>query len=124
MFAGLHHVQLAMPTGQEDRAREFFVGVLGMTEVAKPAVLAQRGGAWFRSGGLELHLGVESDFRPARKAHPAILVNDIDTLAKQITTAGYEVRWDDEFPGFRRFYAADPFTNRLEFLEHIPEPVS
>jgi hypothetical protein len=73
VFEGLHHVQLAMPRGAEDVARGFFVGMLGMTEIAKPSALARRGGAWFRAGGLELHLGVEDDFRPARKGHPGIL---------------------------------------------------
>jgi hypothetical protein len=90
VFAGLHHVQLAMPEGQEARARAFFVDVLGITEIDKSASLAARGGASFRTCGREVHLGVEDDFRPAQRAH---------------------------FPGFRRFYAHDPFGNRLEFLE-------
>ncbi len=106
-----------MPVGEEERARHFFVTVLGMNEIAKPAVLAGRGGAWFRAGGLELHLGVESEFRPARKAHPGILVEDVDALSERLAAAGCGVQWDDDFPGFRRFYAADPFDNRLEFLE-------
>ncbi|GAA4924250.1 VOC family protein [Actinomycetospora succinea] len=117
VFTGLHHVQLAMPVGQEDRARAFFVGVLGMTEIEKPPVLAARGGAWFRAGGLELHLGVEDDFRPARKAHPGIMVDDLDALAGRLEHAGQDVTRDRDFPGFRRFYAHDPFGNRLEFLE-------
>lgn len=117
MFAGLHHAQLAMPQGEEARAREFFVGVLGMTEIVKPPVLAERGGAWFRAGGLELHLGVEPDFRPASKAHPGVLVDDLDALGNQLVAAGHRVQFDDDFPGFRRFYATDPFGNRLEFLE-------
>ncbi|NKY04561.1 glyoxalase [Gordonia polyisoprenivorans] len=117
MFKGLHHMQLAMPAGEEDRARAFFVDVLGMAEVGKPAVLAERGGVWFRAGGLELHLGVESDFRPARKAHPGILVDDLDALFQRLAGAGYSVQPDGDFPGFRRFYATDPFDNRLEFLE-------
>ena len=117
MFAGLHHAQLAMPQGEEARAREFFVGVLGMTEIAKPPVLAERGGAWFRAGGLELHLGVEPDFQPARKAHPGVLVDDLDALGNQLVAAGHRVQFDDDFPGFRRFYATDLFGNRLEFLE-------
>lgn len=117
MFAGLHHVQLAMPPGEEERARAFFVGVLGMTEIDKPPVLARRGGAWFRAGGLELHLGVEDDFAPARKAHPGILVDDLDALARRLDDAGQPVAHDRDFPGFRRCYAHDPFGNRLEFLE-------
>lgn len=114
---GLHHVQLAMPRGAEAAARKFFVGVLGMTEIDKPPVLAARGGAWFRAGGLELHLGVEEDFRPARKGHPGILVTDLDDVVLRLRDAGQDVTWDGDFPGFRRVYAHDPFGNRLEFLE-------
>ncbi|MGY1605619.1 MULTISPECIES: VOC family protein [unclassified Geodermatophilus] len=117
MFEGLHHVQLAMPRGEEAAARAFFAGVLGMTEVDKPPVLAARGGAWFRSGGLELHLGVEDDFGPARKAHPGILVADLDEVVRRLASAGQDVTWDADFPGFRRVYAHDPFGNRLEFLQ-------
>lgn len=116
-FTGVHHVQLAMPPGREQAARDFYAGVLGMTEVAKPAPLARRGGAWFRAGAVEIHLGVEDDFAPARKAHPGILVSGLDRLASHLTAAGHPVHRDDAFPGFRRFYAADPFGNRLEFLE-------
>ncbi|KPI04872.1 Glyoxalase-like domain containing protein [Actinobacteria bacterium OK074] len=121
-FDRLHHVQVGMPAGQEDLARSFYAGVLGMTEVAKPPVLAARGGAWFRAEGVELHLGVEQDFRPARKAHPAFLVVDLDALGALLTVHGFEPRWDDDFPGHRRFYADDPFGNRLEFLQPRPEP--
>ena len=117
MFDGLHHMQLAMPSGEEEAARAFFVGVLGMVEIAKPPVLAARGGAWFRSGGLELHLGIEDDFRPARKGHPGILVSDLDDVAGRLRAAGQDVTWDGDFPGFRRVYASDPFGNRLEFLQ-------
>jgi catechol 2,3-dioxygenase-like lactoylglutathione lyase family enzyme len=119
VFTGLHHVQLAMPAGEEEAARGFYAGVLGMTEVAKPPVLAARGGAWFRAGGLELHLGVEDGFVPARKAHPGIAVDDLDALARRVATTGQDVAWDRDFPGFRRFYAHDPFGNRLEFLEPV-----
>lgn len=113
----LHHVQLAIPPGGEDRCRAFWGDVLGMQEVQKPPVLAARGGCWFRGGGLEVHLGVEDDFAPARKAHPGILVRDLRALADTLTEAGVAVTWDPEFPGHDRFYAADPFGNRLEFLE-------
>ncbi|MFD1722315.1 VOC family protein [Amnibacterium endophyticum] len=116
----LHHVQLAMPRGEEEEARAFYAGALGMTEVEKPPVLAARGGCWFRRGGLELHLGVEDPFAPARKAHPGILVEGLVGLAAALEGAGRTVTWDDDFPGHRRFYASDPFGNRLEFLE--PEP--
>ena len=117
MFAGLHHVQLAMPHGEEEAARRFFTGVLGLTEVDKPPVLAARGGAWFRAGGLELHLGVEDDFRPAGKAHPGILVEDLDEVVRRLRGAGQDVTEDGDLPGFRRIYAHDPFGNRLEFLQ-------
>lgn len=117
MFERLHHLQLAMPRGEEWAARAFFGDVLGMTEVDKPPVLAARGGAWFRAGGVELHLGVEDDFRPARKAHPGIVVNDLDKLVARLRRAGQQVSWDGDFPGYRRVYAHDPFGNRLEFLE-------
>jgi len=116
-LAGLHHTQLAIPAGAEPVVREFYGDVLGMAELEKPPVLAARGGCWFRSGGLEIHLGVEQDFRPAKKAHPGILVGDLDALAKRLDTRGVAVEWDDNFPGHRRFYASDPLGNRLEFLE-------
>jgi len=113
----IHHVQLACPPGSEDTLRGFYGGVLGLPEVAKPPVLAARGGCWFRGHGIELHLGVEQDFRPARQAHPGLLVRDLDTWAERLRAAGAPVRFDDDFPGMRRFYTEDPFGNRLEFLE-------
>lgn len=117
VFRGLHHVQLAIPAGAEDRCRAFWGDILGFTELEKPPVLAARGGCWFRGGGLEVHLGVEQDFRPAAKAHPGILVNGLDGVAQRLAECGVEVAWDDDFPGMRRFYAIDPLGNRLEFLE-------
>jgi catechol 2,3-dioxygenase-like lactoylglutathione lyase family enzyme len=120
VFDGLHHMQLAMPRGEEEAARTFFAGVLGMAEIDKPPVLAARGGAWFRAGGLELHLGVEDDFQPARKAHPGILVSDLDEVVRRLRDADQDVTWDADFPGFRRVYAHDPFGNRLEFLQPLP----
>jgi catechol 2,3-dioxygenase-like lactoylglutathione lyase family enzyme len=116
-FDRLHHVQLAMPRGQEAAARAFFVDVLGMTEIQKPPVLAARGGAWFRAGDVELHLGVDDAFVPAAKAHPGFAVNDLDDLVARLAAAGQHLQWDAELPGFRRIYASDPFGNRLEFLE-------
>jgi catechol 2,3-dioxygenase-like lactoylglutathione lyase family enzyme len=113
----IHHVQLACPAGSENALRAFYSGVLGLAEIDKPPVLAQRGGCWFRGHGIELHLGVEADFRPARKAHPGLLVTGLDGWAARLTAAGYPVSYDDEFPGMRRFYASDPHGNRLEFLE-------
>lgn len=94
-------------------------GVLGLSELEKPPVLAARGGCWFRGYGMELHLGVEEDFRPARKAHPGLLVPGLDDWAGRLRDAGYPVLFDDEFPGMRRFYSQDPHGNRLEFLEPI-----
>jgi catechol 2,3-dioxygenase-like lactoylglutathione lyase family enzyme len=116
-FRRLHHVQLAIPAGGEDACRGFWGAVLGLTELEKPPVLAARGGCWFAGGGLEVHLGVEADFAPARKAHPGILVTDLRALATRLEQAGAPVTWDPEFPGHDRFYSADPFGNRLEFLE-------
>ncbi|MEW2247108.1 VOC family protein [Streptomyces sp. NPDC006975] len=117
MITALDHVQLAAPPGSEDALRAFYTGVLGMTEVPKPPALAARGGCWFQAGGVQLHLGVEEDFRPARKAHPGLRVTGIEAYAAQLTAGGAEVVWDDNLPGHRRFYAEDPVGNRLEFLE-------
>jgi catechol 2,3-dioxygenase-like lactoylglutathione lyase family enzyme len=118
-FDRLHHVQLAMPRGEEAAARAFFVDVLGMTEIQKPPALAARGGAWFRAGGVEVHLGVEDAFIPAAKAHPGIAVTDLDDIVARLATAGQHLQWDGELPGYRRIYADDPFGNRLEFLQPL-----
>ena len=115
-YLRLHHAQLAMPAGAEDDARRFYVDALGMVEVEKPRQLASRGGAWFRAGGVELHLGVEHDFRPARKTHPALLTDDLDDVVRRLAGAGQPTRPDETLPGFRRVYAHDPFGNRLELL--------
>jgi catechol 2,3-dioxygenase-like lactoylglutathione lyase family enzyme len=116
----VQHVQLAIPAGGEPASRQFFGDLLGMLELAKPPVLAARGGCWFRAGGVELHLGVEEPFAPARKAHPGILVSGLDELADRLNAAGVPVAPDRELPGYARFYVADPFGNRLEFLEPLP----
>ena len=116
-FQGLHHVQLAIPEGGDERCREFWGTILGLAELEKPPVLAGRGGCWFRGGSFEVHLGVESGFRPAAKAHPGILVSELDAVSGRLEQHGVEVAWDDDFPGMRRFYTSDPFGNRLEFLE-------
>jgi catechol 2,3-dioxygenase-like lactoylglutathione lyase family enzyme len=118
-LVGVHHVQLAAPPGSEPALRDFYVGVLGMTEVPKPPELAKRGGAWFRYGSIELHLGVEEDFRPARKAHPGLLVADLSAYADALERRGVQVAWDDRFPGFRRCYVSDPHGNRLELMEPL-----
>lgn len=116
-ITGLHHVQVTIPAGGEAEARAFYGGVLAMVEVAKPPALAARGGAWFRAGTAELHLGVEEPFRPAAKAHPAFVVTDLDAVAARIAAAGIDGTPDDLFPGHRRLYVTDPFGNRLELLE-------
>jgi len=116
----IHHVQLACPPGSEPALRDFYGGVLGLDEIPKPPTLAARGGCWFGGHGMELHLGVEEDFRPARKAHPGLLVTGLDDWARRLRDAGYPVQFDDGFPGMRRFYSQDPNGNRLEFLEPIP----
>jgi catechol 2,3-dioxygenase-like lactoylglutathione lyase family enzyme len=109
----IDHVQLAAPPGCEDDARAFFGGLLGLPELPKPTALAARGGVWFElGGGQQLHVGVTQDFAPATKAHPAFAVDDLDALAARLG----DVQWDEELPGVRRFYAADPWGNRLEFV--------
>jgi catechol 2,3-dioxygenase-like lactoylglutathione lyase family enzyme len=115
---GIDHVQLAMPAGGEPSARRFYAGLLGLTEIPKPANLAARGGAWFQCGPLQLHLGVEADFRPARKAHPALLVNNLTELLKILTAAGCDIKYDPEtVQGFDRAFTSDPFGNRIELVE-------
>lgn len=114
---GLDHLQLAIPVGGEDRARAFYAGLLGFTEVPKPAVLAGRGGCWFESGAVRLHLGVETDFRPALKAHPAFLVDDLSDLIEQLQAAGVAVNEDKPLAGYERRFVADPFGNRVELMQ-------
>jgi catechol 2,3-dioxygenase-like lactoylglutathione lyase family enzyme len=115
-FTAIDHVQLAMPAGEEDRARAFYVSVLGMAELPKPAALVERGGCWFGSGSVQLHLGVEDDFRPARKAHPALRCRDYDLLIARLRRAGIKVRDDAAIPGMRRCHISDPFGNRIELI--------
>ncbi len=113
---GLHHVQLAMPPGGEAGARAFYGDLLGLEELPKPDQLKPRGGCWFRGAGVEIHLGVEDPFAPARKAHPALLVDDFDGLEARLREAGHEVATDVPLEGFRRFHTSDPFGNRIELL--------
>ncbi|WEK51877.1 MAG: VOC family protein [Candidatus Kaistia colombiensis] len=113
----IDHVQLAMPAGREDEARRFYGDLLGLPELAKPANLARRGGAWFLAGARQLHLGVEADFRPAKKAHPAFLVRDLAELRRHLIANGHTPQDDEPLAGYQRFYVSDPFGNRLEFLE-------
>jgi catechol 2,3-dioxygenase-like lactoylglutathione lyase family enzyme len=116
----LNHVQLPMPPGGEDRARAFYRKVRGLRQIPQPPVLAARGGVWFEIGELQLHLGVESDFRPARKAHPALDVSDFDALAVHCEAADHTPHFDDELSHLRRFNVDDPFGNRLEFIAAVP----
>ncbi|MFL5953865.1 MAG: VOC family protein [Gaiellaceae bacterium] len=116
---GIDHVQVAAPRGCEEEARAFYGGLLGLQELPKPEALSARGGCWFRAGDQELHVGVEEPFAPARKAHPGLVVADLDAAAARLSGAGIEVTPDDSIPGARRFYAADPFGNRLEFRERF-----
>ncbi len=113
----LHHVQLAMPAGREADARAFYLGLLGIPEKPKPRHLAVRGGCWFESGELRLHLGVEQDFTAARKAHPALLVDDLKVLVATLEDAGYRVVEDQPLEGYERRYVDDPFGNRIELME-------
>ncbi|MFZ3558040.1 MULTISPECIES: glyoxalase [unclassified Streptomyces] len=116
-LVGVDHVQLAAPPGSEEILRSFYADDLGMTEVPKPPALAARGGCWFEAGPVRLHLGIDPDFHPARKAHPGLLVRNIEAYAWRLTGRGIEVEWDDSLPGHRRFYCSDPVGNRLEMLE-------
>jgi catechol 2,3-dioxygenase-like lactoylglutathione lyase family enzyme len=117
VIEGLDHVQIAAPAGCEAEARQFFGGLLGLAELPKPEPLVGHGGAWFQAGAQQLHVGVEADFAPARKAHPAFAVDDVEGLAARLEAAGVEVRWDDDLPDVGRFYAEDPWGNRLEFVQ-------
>lgn len=118
-IAAIEHVQLAMPPGQEAAARDFYQGILGIPEVPKPPHLAKRGGAWFERGALKIHLGVEADFRAARKAHPALLVVDLAALIARLEQNNVAVIDDDPMEGYLRVYIADPFGNRIELMEPI-----
>ena len=118
-IAAIEHVQLAMPAGGEAAARNFYEGVLGIPEKPKPPHLAKRGGAWFENGALKIHLGVEPDFRPARKAHPALLVVDLEGLIARLKRHGIKIMEDEPLEGFSRVYIADPFGNRIELMEPL-----
>jgi catechol 2,3-dioxygenase-like lactoylglutathione lyase family enzyme len=116
-FDAIDHVQLAMPQGEEERAESFYTGVLGFDVVPKPPAMAARGGRWFESGGVRIHLGTEPDFRAARKAHPAITVGNFEALLARLAGAGVEFRPADEGPGVRRGHIDDCFGNRLELID-------
>jgi catechol 2,3-dioxygenase-like lactoylglutathione lyase family enzyme len=114
---GIDHVQVAAPRGCEAEARAFYAGLLGLEELSKPRALAARGGCWFRAGAQELHVGVEEPFEPARKAHPGLITADLAGLAERLAAEGIAVAYDEAIPGTTRFYADDPFGNRLEFRQ-------
>jgi catechol 2,3-dioxygenase-like lactoylglutathione lyase family enzyme len=116
MLSGIDHVQLAAPVGCEEDARAFFTGLFELEELEKPATLRARGGVWFRVGAVQLHVGVEPDFAPARKAHPAFTVSHYEELLDRLRAAGEEVREDESIPGTRRCYVADPWGNRIELV--------
>ena len=116
-IVGVDHVQLAMPAGREAEARAFYAGLLGIPERTKPPALAARGGAWFERGPVKVHLGVDPDFRPARKAHAALLVSGLDALIQELRSAGHAVTTDEPLEGYLRVYVDDPFGNRLELME-------
>ena len=119
MLTAVDHVQLAAPPGSEDLLRAFYPGALGMSEVPKPPALAARGGCWFTCGAVQLHLGIEEDFRPARKAHPGLRARDLPALAERLTAHGADVTWDTALPAHRRCYTHDPVGNRLELFEPL-----
>jgi catechol 2,3-dioxygenase-like lactoylglutathione lyase family enzyme len=116
----IDHVQIAMPAGEEDKARKFYIDLLGFVEIPKPAELAKRGGAWFESGAVQIHLGVEADFKAARKAHPAFIVDDLDSLIASVQKAGYETDTSQpSLDGYKRAHVFDPFGNRIELMEKL-----
>jgi catechol 2,3-dioxygenase-like lactoylglutathione lyase family enzyme len=117
---GPDHVQLAMPDGGEEDARRFYRDLLGLAEVPKPKNLAARGGCWFECGAVRVHLGIEKEFRPARKAHPALLVQGLAVLVVRLGAAGLRIVSDEPLPGYERVYVSDPFGNRIELMEKMP----
>jgi len=120
MLDGLDHVQLAMPSGGEEKARAYFGGMFGLAELEKPAALAGRGGVWFLlQDGRQIHLGVEEPFLPNKKAHPAVVWATLDEFALRLEGGGHPVVWDGALAPQRRFYCEDPFGNRLEFVEPV-----
>jgi catechol 2,3-dioxygenase-like lactoylglutathione lyase family enzyme len=116
-FKEIDHVQLAAPKGSEDDARKFFGEILGFEEIDKPAELKKRGGAWFQYGNCQIHIGIEEPFVPARKAQPALAVQNIDGLKQHLATLGVDYIEDGKLPGANRIYVHDPFGNRIELLE-------
>ena len=114
---GIHHVQLATPAGQENAARGFYEGLLGLNEVSKPSNLAARGGCWFENGGIRVHLGVKTNFAPARNAHPGFVVDDLSNICATLEKAGFPIISDEPLEGYSRKYVSDPFGNRIELMQ-------
>ena len=119
-FLAIDHIQLAMPSGEEETARRFYSGLLGMEEISKPAELAKRGGCWFKSGVVQIHVGVEHDFRAAKKAHPALKCADYEGLISRLCEFDVEVTQANDIPGVRRCHIHDPFGNRIELMADEP----
>ncbi|MEK5441070.1 VOC family protein [Fredinandcohnia sp. FSL W7-1320] len=113
----IDHIQLAAPKGSENQARHFYVAILGCKEVEKPEALRKNGGAWFTFGTVQIHIGIEDPFAPAKKAHPAFEIENLEALKQHLLNNKVEIIDDNNLPGANRFYAHDPFGNRLEFLE-------
>lgn len=118
-FTGIDHVQLAAPKGSEEQARKFFGDILGMEEIPKPSNLAKRGGVWFKCGLHELHIGIQENFTPAKKAHPAFHVDNLEALREHLVSKGVTIVEDEPLEGAIRFYVNDPFGNRIEFLQRL-----
>jgi len=119
MILRIDHVQLAMPAGGEPAARQFYHAILGIPEIPKPPHLAKRGGCWFERGNLKIHLGVEGDFRPARKAHPGFIVSNLAVVVERLRIAGYILKDDEPLEGYERIYVDDPFGNRIELMQPV-----
>jgi catechol 2,3-dioxygenase-like lactoylglutathione lyase family enzyme len=118
-IVGIDHVQVAMPSGGEDLARAFYTGILGLPEIPKPIQIRHRGGVWFQCAGMQIHLGVEQEFRPARKAHPAFRVEQLDALLEKLDASGFDVVHDESLPDVRRAFTSDPFGNRIELIASL-----
>lgn len=116
---GIDHVQLAMPHGGEDEARRFWIDVMGMEELPKPAHLAINGGCWFSNGAVHVHCGVETEFAPAQRAHPALLVDDLPSLVTRLEESGIPFAPGKPLDGYRRGDIADPFGNRIELMQRV-----
>ncbi|HEX5564585.1 MAG TPA: VOC family protein [Sporosarcina sp.] len=116
-LTGIDHIQIAAPPQSEEKAREFYGNLLGMEEIPKPENLQARGGCWFKCGVQEVHIGVQADFMPAKKAHPGFTVHALEQLKSRLETAGYKISEEPPIAGRARFFTHDPFGNRIEFLE-------